>query len=355
MTKSASILARWEHGSEFHLPDLSASPSNNEWLRDFVYMGSGRDSLALLIAYGIEHRGWKRVFLPTYYCEDVAPRLRGNGVEVLWYSAGPSREAEVPEGSPGDVLVRVAYFGWGLATLAESFGGEIVEDHTHDPWGAEESEADYCFASLRKTLPLPDGGILWSPRSHSLPATPQLDSAHTVAAMNKLAAMALKRSYLSGGDVDKFAFRALAVEGEAALGRGAISGILPLSQIMLEAMPINAWRRKRRENVEAFRDALGEGTGIEVVGPPDAEAPFAVILRLPNRHLRDALRTRLCNDSIYPAVLWPFDPERRQSLPPEDLSFSDTTMALHADARYGQDDMRRVAQHVRRHATQLNL
>lgn len=355
MTKSASILPRWEHGSEFHLPDLSTSPSNNEWLSDLAYMGSGRDSLALLVAYGVEHRGWQQIFLPTYYCEDVAPRLRGTGVEVLWYSAGPEREAEVPEGGPGDVLVRVAYYGWGLAPLAESFGGEIVEDHTHDPWGGEESEADYCFASLRKTLPLPDGGILWSPRGHPLPATPQLDSIHMAAALNKLAAMALKRSYLSGGDVDKSAFRALAVEGEAALGQGAISGILPLSQIMLEAMPIDAWRRKRRENVEAFREALGKEAGVEVIGPEDVEAPFAVILRVPDRKLRDALRTRLFGDAIYPAVLWPFDAKRRSSLPFEDLHFSDTTMALHVDARYGRADMYRVAQHVRQHAAQLNL
>lgn len=221
--------------------------------------------------------------------------------------------------------------------------------------GAGASDADFCFASLRKTLPLPDGGVLWSPPGHALPPPPPLDSTHAVAALNKLAAMSLKRGYLSGGAVDKPTFRTLAVRGENMFGQGAISGMLPWSQTMLGGMPIDAWRQARRRNVAAFRDALGGEAGVEIVGPPDADAPFAVILRAPDQRVRDALRTRLCNDAIYPAVLWPFDPERRLSLPTEDLVFSDTTMALHVDARYREEDMHRVAQSVRQHAAHLNL
>lgn len=347
-------LPRWEHGSDFHLVEFDRHSSTSTWWPGGISTGTGRDALALLVAHGVAHRGWQRVFLPTYYCGDVAPRLRDAGVDVLWYSAGPERKEAVPDGEDGDALVRIAYFGWGLTALSEPFGGEIIEDHTHDPWGAVESSADFCFASLRKTLPLPDGGVLWSPQGYSLPSPPDLDVVHEVAALSKLAAMALKRGYLLGGDVDKPTFRDLAVSGERAFGSGDVSGILPWSQEMLKEMPVEAWRLVRRENASAFQDALGEVEGIEVVGPPDAEAPLAVILRMSNRQVRDLLRTRLCNDDIYPAVLWPFDPERRSSLPLEDLSFSDTTLALHVDGRYGLEDMRRVAQHVRKHVAQLN-
>jgi hypothetical protein len=173
--------------------------------------------------------------------------------------------------------------------------------------------------------------------------------------MNKLAAMFLKRGYLSGRDVDKSTFRALAVRGENMLGQGAISGMLPWSQTMLGRIPVDEWRLARRRNVAVFRDALGGDAGVEIVGPPDAEAPLAVILRTSDQRARDALRARLCEDAIYPAVLWPFNPERRPSLPAADLLFSDTTMALHVDARYGEEDMRRVAQSVRQHAAYLNL
>jgi hypothetical protein len=40
----------------------------------------------------------------------------------------------------------------------------LVEDHSHDPFSpwAVGSSADYAFCSLRKTLPVPDGGLLWS-------------------------------------------------------------------------------------------------------------------------------------------------------------------------------------------------
>jgi hypothetical protein len=53
-------------------------------------------------------------------------------------------------------------------------GVEVLEDHSHDPvsaW-AEQSSADFCLASLRKTLPINDGGALWSPVGHRLPPAP---------------------------------------------------------------------------------------------------------------------------------------------------------------------------------------
>ena len=47
----------------------------------------------------------------------------------------------------------------------------LIEDHTHDPFStwAQQSTAHYAMASLRKTLPIPDGAILWSPQKMSLP------------------------------------------------------------------------------------------------------------------------------------------------------------------------------------------
>lgn len=346
-------LSRNEHGSEFHLPDLQSISSIETGLSGSIRVGTGRDALALLLTHGAQHRGWRRIFIPTYYCEDVMTRLYETGVEIARYPAGPEGIEDMPRAKPGDVLLRVAYFGWGLAPLPEEFNGEIIEDHTHDPWGSAHSAAHFCFASLRKTLPLPDGGVLWSPRGYSLPSKPQLDQNHANAALKKLAAMSLKRVYLSGGNVPKEAFRALSMEGERAFGVGQISAMLPWSEIVQEAMPVLEWRDRRRYNLQAFREAIGHTPGLEILGPPYAEGPFAAILRVGNKAVRDALRAALLRDAIYPAVLWPIDPERLPLLPSTQIQFAETTMALHVDARYDEKDMIRVAERVKVHAERI--
>ena len=67
------------------------------------------------------------------------------------------------------MVVGVNYFGVREAEPWQAWRERteciLVEDHAHDPasaW-ATTSTADYAFSSLRKTLPVPDGAILWSP------------------------------------------------------------------------------------------------------------------------------------------------------------------------------------------------
>ena len=76
-----------------------------------------------------------------------------------------------------DVVLAVNYFGvragepW--QQWREKHACVLLEDHSHDPvsgW-AQSSRADYAFSSLRKTMPVPDGAILWSPLGHPLPIT----------------------------------------------------------------------------------------------------------------------------------------------------------------------------------------
>ena len=101
----------------------------------------------------------------------------------------------------GDAIFWVNFFGLGIKP---PFGFvpdwvEIIEDHTHDPWSvwAYESTANWCVASLRKTLPLGNGGVLWSPAGHPLPsASPVTPERHTAALEKFLAAMLLKKRYL---------------------------------------------------------------------------------------------------------------------------------------------------------------
>src|ERR1039458_5638988 len=149
------------------------------WPARRSFFASGRAALGALCRRWIETHSHARLWLPDYFCPEVVSSLCSRNIRVAFYTDNPQRAG--PELShlyvlPGDMVLAVNYFGvrsgdqwsaWRESTPSVA----LIEDHTHDPqslW-ARSSRADFAFASLRKTLPLPDGAIAWSPRELSLP------------------------------------------------------------------------------------------------------------------------------------------------------------------------------------------
>ncbi len=348
---------RWQYGSEFHWPDCDAPPAAPLLPPDAVLYGSGRDALRALVRHGMRHRAWKRLWLPSYFCPQVTEAMRACGVRILYYEDMPTRRAPALSGSefrPGDVLLLVNYFGLRGPETAESLRGagiDLIEDHTHDPasaW-ARSSRADYAFVSLRKTLPLPDGGALWSPRGHALPAPVPLTRQRHSAALKKLAAMVLETLYLDGQPLRKATYRALQLAGESEMGCGEISGPSALTRGILSRLPWDAWRARRAANHQALASALADLPQIEVLrpAPHTGSCPFCVLLICRTPALREQLRTQLIARHVYPAVLWPIESHRQVALAGAE-ALSRRVLALACDFRYQTSDVLRVAGLLRR-------
>ena len=282
------------------------------------------------------------------------------GLAVLPYFAGPDAHLpdleEIPV-RPGDVVLRVNQFG--LQTLdplrnIRRPGVDFIDDHTHDPWSysAWHSDADWCFASLRKTLPVADGAVLWSPRSHPLPQEPELTTERQLASLRKLAGMLLKDRYLEGVGVEKAFFRLLAVEGEQGIGEGAPSAMTPWSSAMVARMPTEAWRITRRRNHGTLSGALAEIPSLRVLPPlrEDLGCPFMVVVLFDCPGRRDTVRRHLLNARIYPGAHWALDPPAIQGIPTEHQNLSRRILTLSCDMRYGTADLLQVGAAVRRAA-----
>jgi hypothetical protein len=335
--------SRWEHGSDFHWCSERGTLDAPWTVRPHTLWGSGRDALRALLGWGRERHGWRRVLVPTFFCPDVVEALsRELAVEVYPDSPLDPSPRSI-DASERDVVLVVNPYGMRASTRIET-RGLLVEDHTHDPLSAwaVESEAEYAIASLRKTLPLPDGGVLWSPRGRALPPERAATRTHLRAALDRLAGMVLKRRYLDGEDVAKAAFRAAATRGQRRIGAGEISGITPLSRAVLPTLPGQAWRRTRGKRLAAFRDALGQVTGARLL-----DAPFAATLLFDTPEGRERVRRALLQARIYPAVLWSLEERAVTGLPARHVDLSRRVLSLHCDFRYTDDDMRRVAATVR--------
>jgi len=353
-----TITNRWELGSFFHWmsPD-SAGTTLHPWSRANVLCASGRDALRILIEHGLAKHGWKRLYVPCYYCREVVASLVSTGIEVRLYSDGPLDP--VPNtgavaACPGDVMLRVNFFGLrgrlGTASVCPP-GAEIIDDFSHDPWchDAWNGDSDWAIASLRKTLPLPDGGVLWSPRGHALPRQPALTRAHRLVSLQKLSAMLLKTEYLRGKPVAKETYRRLAESSEAGLSQGSISGAPEWTRALVECLPALAWRDRRRDNHETLSTALADIPGLKIPQPSDdtRTCPFSAIVIADDRALRDRIRAALISRSVYPAILWPLDEPIIDQIPADYIDLSHRMFSIQCDARYTPSDMIRVAEMIR--------
>jgi hypothetical protein len=338
---------RWENGSEYHWPGVGA-PEDAEpapWSSGLLVF-SGRDALRLLLAHGFQHRGWHRLWVPEYYCQHVAAALVRPGLDLLPYPDNPLRPVpDLPDGRPGDAILVTNYFGLrGAVHAPRRDGVEIVEDHSHDPWSpwAQTSTADFCMASLRKTLPLSDGGVLWSPRLHALPPVPRLTAQRRTAAATKLAAMILKAMYLDGHPVDKADFRALALRGERDLAVPGISAMSDVARVVLRSSPVESWRRTRAANHALLSSLVAKVGWARVLEPAvGAGVPFSFVVVVDTAERRERVRLRLIESKVFPAVLWPLE---TTVLPVghEARDVSRRVLSIHCDGRYGAEDMHRV-------------
>ena len=328
-----------EFGSDFHTFDypqggnsiLSYFPESNLY-------ASGRQALLdLTIA-----RGWKRLWIPSYFCEETLECIPQAGIELCKYNITPNQEPyDIVEKIPvekSDCLLVVNYFGLFGKRKFLNIGCEIIEDHTHNLIGdwALNSCSDWCLASLRKTLPIADGGILWSSKHHHLPAKPpKIDITEEVMS-ERVDAMNLKQRYLSGGDIEKGDFLKLFGSTEEEFDRLPISHISDLSFQIVSNLDINAWYDAKHRNWKFLYENLRDTQAVKILIPEvKSDCPFSLTLLFKDNETRNRVRKRLIDKSVYPAILWPIEDKADKDA----RLFGNTMLSIHCDGRYSLQDM----------------
>ena len=345
---------RWEYGSDFYWPTskeivtLSRSRDAKEKMDKAACYGSGRSALLAVLKHGRSHRGWQRLFVPTYFCPEALSAIELAGIGVRYYPDYPlMNPAGLPKEkiTPRDVVLRVNYFGWRSTEciLAPSkLGCDVIEDHTHDPisaW-AQKSEATFCFASLRKTCPIPDGAVLWSPLGLELQGSHPVSKKHLLACALKLGGMVLKQAYLGGAKIEKDDFRTLLTEGETRFDEVDITGMSRVSESLMAAISNKDMRNRRLANFQKFKGlgAVPERNWPDTGFTEDC-VPFSIVLLLEDRTRRDLVREQLIQSRVYPAVLWNLADESHK----ESNEFSSRMLSLPCDFRYDDKDLARLS------------
>lgn len=340
------MTVNWEVGSEFHWMEFTQN-NRVKWDPNAVFCALGRTPILLLWqALTLQD---KTLFVPEYFCPEVVACWLKHNVKLKFYRDDPLAEsadfASITAKS-GDMILAVNYFGIRSADAWKDWKANnkdilLVEDHTHDPvsdW-AESSTADYAFSSLRKTLPVSDGAILWSPANRVLPAINLLNDVSSSNA--KLAAMLLKKEYLTTGQQClKPLFRQLHVAGEEGFGVSVFNAISSCSMALLGPGYPKAWRDQRLANVRSFNTLIESCKFFNVISKqiPSGACPFGAILTFDSQLYRDRFRQGLIRNNIYASIHW----TDAESNVREGRKLSDHILTIPLDQRYDQDDVKQI-------------
>lgn len=291
----------------------------------------------------------RRLWIPDYFCPDVI-RFWSSLIETMPYCDDPRwPEPNWKSLRPDkhDLVVAVNYFGVRSKEPWEHWRGHhdciLLEDHSHDPvspW-ALASTADYAFSSLRKSMPISDGAICWSPVGLRLPSPPS--TANSVGVELKFAAMAAKADFLEGraSPKSKSQYREWYVQGDRCLEEGPESAISARALDCVRSGFPMIWRHARQRNVRNLLDSIMETQ--EAVEPlftqwPAKSVPLAVVLVFASGKERDRCRSYLESNSVFCPVHWTLV---RAASRVSDLS--GRILSIPADHRYGDADMASVA------------
>lgn len=294
------------------------------------------------------------IWVPSYICSDVYHTLVAVANLQFYadYPDEPCPRFDTLKAEPGHTVLIQDTFGLGNMSQWDDWKIPnpdviLIEDISHSSTQDRylESPAHHAFTSLRKSLPVADGGLVFDYRG-------ELENAGGISNLGsllKLEAMVLKSLYLAGHQIDKQGFRGLQNLGEKLLGQTSVGGGLEHTKQLLNMLPHAQYRSTWNGNNEQLARRLLDlerDRRLMVLKPRGADHRlFHTVVFCFNGRNRDRLRQHLIANNVFPAVHWPPD----FALAHSDAKFvqlADCLLTLPTDWRYTEDDIDRLAELV---------
>jgi hypothetical protein len=349
-----TIEQRWEVGSEFDWYDQLTTPLTKEnWLPDtYALFATGTSTLIALQQLLSTDQQSLTLHLPSFFCMEVVAKLK-TVFNICWYHDLPTEPAPDFSSlhvSPGDLVLAVNFFGIREKHIWQDWFEHhddvvFIEDHSHDPFSdwARHSTAHYAVASLRKTLPIPDGGIIWSPQNLELPK-PSLPE--SVGASQKLTAMLLKRAYLNGSAISKDTYRFIQIQAEQQLHAEMVTSASSFTSHILRCLDITRLRQQREENIRQFLQSVMTIAHAEwqplFTSWATGCVPLNSVLVCESHEIRERLREFLISQNIFPAIHWQQPFNVMSTNDPISLDLSTRILTIPTDYRYHTEDINQI-------------
>ena len=347
-----------ELGSEYNLElnQLNTASRNLfDFLKDYQceFFNSGRSAIKQ-----IPFRRDRKILLPEFICESVSLCFPMEQVE--YYRITEDLQINLEDLynriNPDVGTIFVAhYFGAvqdakvlkQIRTIADEHFILVIEDTTQSLFSKHESIGDYMVASVRKWMPIPMGGVLYTQKNNPLPSTEELQKCED---NTRAYGMILKNLFLKNALDCNREYRRIFIECEEKLDESdEIVLMSDFARFIVSCIDIEQMIQVRKKNYKKLLAELGK-LGIKPVNVlSESDCPFVLTIRVANRN---ELRTYLMEKNIYCAVHWPFDRIHREQRKMAERN-SETLISLPVDQRYGNDEMQYLADSIAKFGGEL--
>ncbi|MEP0213481.1 MAG: hypothetical protein ABJD66_09730, partial [Cellulophaga sp.] len=260
---------------------------------------------------------YSTIWLPKYYCQHVTNWLQQNFSNINFYSINAFCKTEeqlriLDFATENDIVILNNFWGvfeYQLPTTKKK--PVIIEDHSHG-WlstGCLQSKADYCFASLRKTLPIPLGGILWKPNGQKININGLLlkQDQNFYENWNTIEkAMLLKADYLKNNITNnKDVYLNLIAKSENYLHKQYdVIQLKEEHKQYIKTFLNKNYTKTKTLNLETIYTAIKPSDNFKVLRYNNL-VTFGLQLAFKERTLFNSLKLYLISNNIYPSELWP--------------------------------------------------
>lgn len=349
-----------ELGSEYNLElnELEVTENNlYKYLDEYNYelFDSGRSALKM-----IPVNKDKLVLLPEFVCESVINCFDID--KILFYKINSNFEIDLSDllekmSEEVSTILVTHYFGKvqqtevlnKIRSVAEKMQILIIEDTTQSLFSKTHTIGDYMIASIRKWLPIPMGGVLYSKKGIELPNVMTLKRNSD---NSRSYGMILKNLYLQNKlDCNKEYRTIFGICEEKLNYQKENKLISDFTRFLISCEDINILIEKRKKNYHYVAEALKNLGILPVQNLEESECPFALVLRMPER---DRFRQYLINNNIYCAVHWPFAQIQEKNRIGAKYN-AETLISLPIDQRYGPETMQYMVGKIKEYGGELSF
>lgn len=330
------------YGSIFHKEDIThiQDISDTSFLGEHILFYAGRYAIKHVIDCITLTRTIDTLWVPNYYCPYVKNWLEQRPISIKYYDIDPfDTEAQVDwkQFSTSDVVLLNNYWGIKINDIPNGNRPLVIEDHSHG-WlseGCLTSKADFCIASLRKTLPVPLSGIAWKPKLGicEIPLSPLNDIGSGTNPMTEswdLIDTAMSKKAICIDPEEKSEFLSSYGIGEMILrSTQEIFKVQRTHETVIRNYLFKDFNSYKKKNLRFITEGLKDSNNFKVVFRENP-VPFGLLLIFKDKVALNSFKKYLIDNAIYPAELWPHN-EINQ--PYKHL------LNIHVDFRYDKLDM----------------
>lgn len=318
-------------------------------LSEGEYFINARSAIHAIIA----NRDSRQAWLPSYLCDSVLIPFRQCGIPVRFYPVDASLESSetdwISEVKSSDIVLGINYFG--LAPFPHfnrlrDTGACLIEDLSQALFQPRDPDVDFAVYSLRKFLPVIDGGLLTARPPNSLP-TPSRD-AEDESFFGPAAAAFFGRGLADIGDVEGGDWFGAFRRGEELTPTAPVAMSKASRWILRELIDFKSIEMRRRRNFGILLESLSAFLPLMKIALDRVPLGFPVVVAN-----REELIPTLYASEIFPPIHWPlrhFLPEQFR----ESHSLADSILTLPCDQRFSVEQMSRLSEIVLKHAKPLS-